>query len=254
MTAHRSEFHSHFLHEAGLPLQAAIPIADLPSELHAELLQACPHAKQFRQLLLIANAGPRFWQAAQDYWRQKQNVDSEYPLPAPEHPLDQFARHLAEQLMQEEIGKGIEYEVLYPGAFSINLQSLGQLLGWHTISPLMIGIHRQFGLWSAYRILMLANTDFASSLPKAGNTDAARVEAPCDSCRQRGCVQACPAQAIDEMGFHLAPCLEYRQRSDSLCRDTCVARLACPVGSEHRYSTEQIAYHYSQSLRMLGKV
>lgn len=239
---------SEYLKEAGFALQAVILVKELPADLHEQLVQACPHTEQFRQLLLFGNAGPGFWHAAHQYL-------GDHPIPIEEHPLDQYASMVARQFMQREVGENVAYQILYPGAFTVNLQSLGQLLGWHTSSPLMIGIHPEYGLWSAYRVLMLANTDFASSLPesrhKAQLTDRIRTKSPCESCQTRDCVQVCPAQAMNEDGFDIERCLGYRKQINSRCQNTCVARLACPVGSEYRYSAEQIHYHYSQSLRLM---
>ena len=67
---------------------------------------------------------------------------------------------VARQFMQREVGRRRLPDPCPSWSPTVNLQNLGQLLGWHTSSPLMIGIHPEYGLWSAYRVLMLANTDF----------------------------------------------------------------------------------------------
>ena len=46
-------------------------------------------------------------------------------------------------------------------------------------------------------------------------------------------------------------CIAQRLRADSACALTCPARLACPVGPEHRYSSAQMAHSYGISLAML---
>ena len=56
---------------------------------------------------------------------------------------------------------------------------------------------------------------------------------------------------MNEERFALEKCLAYRRRGDSHCRDTCLARLACPVGSQHRYDDDQMQHSYAHSLTML---
>jgi hypothetical protein len=53
---------------------------------------------------------------------------------------------------------------------------------------------------------------------------------------------------MDGGRFALPRCLEYRRRPDSACAFTCLARLACPVGSDHRYDAAQLRHSYGQSL------
>ena len=51
-------------------------------------------------------------------------------------------------------------------------------------------------------------------------------------------------------GFDWQACVDYRV-AENTCRDTCLARQACPVGPDHRYSREQMGYHYRISLRTI---
>ena len=65
------------------------------------------------------------------------------------------------------------------------------------------------------------------------------------------CISNCPAGALDEANFSLPKCLAYRKLPDAKCHFTCLARVSCPVGSEHRYSAEQLHHTYSISLRYI---
>ncbi|WMW79689.1 hypothetical protein RF679_13645 [Undibacterium cyanobacteriorum] len=245
----QTKLDSAFLRDVGLNLQAAIPLEQLPETLRQQLHQACPQAADFRQLLLFGNGGPRFWQAAQTHMEANANLTNAQEA----HPLDQFSITMVEQFIRDELGAEASYLFLYPGSFTLNLQSLGSLLAWHQNSPLMIGIHPEFGLWSAYRVLVLCNSNFASSLPLQQRSAEQKSVSICVACQTRACVQACPANAMDHAGFHLDRCWQYRSQEESMCRVRCVARLACPVGTEHRYSDEQIHYHYAQSLVFMRK-
>jgi hypothetical protein len=51
--------------------------------------------------------------------------------------------------------------------------------------------------------------------------------------------------------FALDKCLAFRKLDDSPCAFTCLARLACPVGSAHRYDAGQLLHAYSSSLRIV---
>jgi hypothetical protein len=50
--------------------------------------------------------------------------------------------------------------------------------------------------------------------------------------------------------FSWPACIGFR-RSQAPCRETCLAREACPAGAEFRYGRDQLAYHYTASLRMI---
>ena len=51
--------------------------------------------------------------------------------------------------------------------------------------------------------------------------------------------------------FSLQKCVAWRKQADSPCAFTCLARVACPVGSDHRYCTAQLAHTYSISLQTI---
>ena len=110
----------------------------------------------------------------------------------------------------------------------------------------MVGINAQWGTWFAYRVVVLANTEFEPTRPEVGVS-------PCASCHESPCVDACPGSAITDAGFDLQKCVAYRKKPDSACRATCLARLACPVRKEHRYSGEQIRHTYSISMRIIER-
>ena len=215
------------LDAVGLNLHAVFALDQLPDALRNE----CDPARNYSQLILIGNGGRAMWQAIlREGGRSADPID--------DFSVREVRRWLAAQ------ASGRSYEIVYPGERLVGLQSLGECAGWHFASPFMVGINERWGTWFAYRVAVLANTDFEPTRPVPG-------ESPCTACRPRPCVSACPGKAIEDSGFNLADCVRYRLRPDSACQTTCMARLACPVRAEHRYDDEQIRHAYTISLRFI---
>ena len=218
----------------GLNMQAVFRVADLPQELQQRLAEADPGTAPWRQLLLIGNGGPAFWQHSRGF------------AAGTGHPLDEFALDVVQRFLADA-APGVRYRVLYPGPALVPLQALGALAGWHHPSPMMVGINDYWGMWYAYRVALVADTDF---------TPSARVNSasPCATCVEKPCLSACPASALGEQdGLRLERCLDHRTAPASSCAATCLARLACPVAPQHRYADDQIDYHYRYSLAHVVK-
>ncbi|MEI5678178.1 4Fe-4S dicluster domain-containing protein [Mesorhizobium sp. CGMCC 1.15528] len=105
-------------------------------------------------------------------------------------------------------------------------------------SPLGILMHPEYGLWHAYRGALL----FDHQIP---------IQAPenpihlCDACIGKPCLNSCPVGAYSADGFAYETCLSHvRGPNGAPCRDTgCIARNACPYGTEYRYAAEVQAFH-----------
>lgn len=244
---------SAILHQAGLNCHAVFDVASLPPELRENLLEQCPDALRYKQLLLIGHGGTAMWQALQTQLKE-QSTDVENDGNQDSHPIDQFSIATVQEFLKTE-WSGCSYEIVYPGSRSIGLQSLGHYAGWHHPSPFMVGINAYFGSWFAYRVAVLADTNLPLSAVESAIESATEAQvksaSPCATCVGQVCVSACPAQALNDGQFNLEKCLDYRQQASSLCEKTCVARTACPVGSEHRYTDAQINYHYGRSIKMI---
>ena len=216
------------LDAAGLKLRALFRVADLPPEFLGACADECAG---FASLLLVGHGGRRLWTAV-----QMAEIDS--PDPIDDFTVTCLRRWLAECL--PEVG----YRILYPGSGQPALQALGERAGWHHASPFMVGVNASWGSWFAYRAAVLLDAEFAPTPPLSGTS-------PCLSCSARPCVTACPPGAAGADGFALDACVDWRCRLASPCATSCLARLACPVGAEHRYPTEQIRHSYSRSLAMI---
>jgi len=226
------------LNEAGLNRQAVFALADLPADIRASLEAIAPLAG-YRQLILIGHGGRRLWECVKASGIRSAD------------PIDDFTVRTIAQCFAAQLPDN-RYQLLYPSRHPIGLQQLGALAGWHHASPFMVGIDAEWGSWSAYRAVVLADTRF----PVLAQVDRSTLASghPCASCQTRACIAACPAGALSDGPFKLERCLAYRKQPDSACRTTCQARLACPLGAEHRYTDEQISHSYSISLRMIEEL
>jgi len=227
---------------AGLNLHHVFDLAALPPELLATLdLGPDEQAGRgpYRQLILIGHLGRDCWAALRR--RGLHGV----------HPLDQFVGECVAGWMGATL-PGHAWRQLFPGPAPVGLQRLGALAGWHQSSPFGVGVDAEWGSWFAYRAVLLADTD----LPLTPRRESA---SPCLDCRDRPCLAACPADALSAPadwlraggGEGLRRCLDHRLQPTSNCQDRCRARNACPVGAPHRYTDEQIAYHYLHSMRFI---
>lgn len=116
-------------------------------------------------------------------------------------------------------------------------------------SPLGMLIHPDYGLWHGYRGAILFAADVFAELDLSGaqapNLEAAPIH-PCDMCLGRPCLSLCPVGAFSEQGFDVAACrghLETGAGQEGCMAGGCLARDACPVGQDFRYSPEQIRFH-----------
>jgi epoxyqueuosine reductase len=224
----RSPFPADFLNQAGINRQHVFDLAQLPQD----VVQTLGSTDGYRQLILLGHGGRKLWECV-----QASGI-------AGEHPIDDFCVRTVGRWFAEHL-PGARFRIVYPGATPVGLQALGKLAGWHHASPFMVGIDGEWGSWYAYRAAVLADTDFCPFLPVDRSI-------PCLDCLDQPCLAACPADAL-RGGFSLARCASFRGQEDSACRHTCLARLACPVGRQHRYDDEQIKHSYSRSLAMLRK-
>jgi hypothetical protein len=219
------------LARAGLNLYAVFNLDQLPRDIIDNLSDNGIHSSAYRQLILVGHGGPELWQALQQ-------TDWNSP-----HPIDHFTLERVNTALNNAPDCS-SFSAIYPGDKPVGLQRLGELAGWHHATPFKVGINPQWGSWFAYRAAYLADSNFATTAPLPGNS-------PCASCSEKPCVSNCPANALEGGEFNLKRCIDYRLTKESPCREHCLARLSCPVGREHRYSREQVKYHYGVSMAMI---
>ena len=221
-----------YLDNEGINLFSIIDLAGLTADLKAKLAAGCPQLDSYSQLLLFGHGGTRFWQRLSELEIESSN------------PVDERSVHVIAAWLGK-FAKGSDHKILYPGISTVPLQDLGRLSGWHHDSPLGLGIHPTYGLWFAYRGVVLLDTAFS---PTIALTD----PSPCRSCEASPCITACPTEALSHDRFDVNKCVAYRLEDESNCASKCIARLACPL-DEYRYTEQQMTYHYSHSLATIKR-
>ena len=212
--------------ERGLTLQAVMAVSALPADV---LCSLTPEQQRYRQLVLFGHVGGAVWSQALA------------EAPDSDHPIDTAVqRWVARGMRAHELR--VAWECVYPGDTALSLIRLGEWAGWHHPSPFWQGVDAEWGSWFAYRAVLLANTDWPL-------TPRRERRSPCWDCVGQPCVAACPALALGvDQALGLNRCSDHRLQTASSCEERCLARLACPVGTEHRYSADQLQHHYRYSL------
>ena len=193
------------------------------------VIQKGPMLKPEQMLVLIGNSSKGMW--------PKFSQSEEFKLGLSD-PLDRWSQGLGEALAAQYGGRAI-----YPftGPPYPPFLSWSQRNGDSFQSPLGLHIHRQYGLWHAYRFGIILDRHHLSE----ANVEASKAAShPCINCIQP-CMQACPVGAFSSNGYDVAACRTYINKNPqtSCAQGGCAARLACPVGPEGGYVAEQHQYH-----------
>ena len=185
-----------------------------------------------RSLVLIGNAGSVMWAAFAAGRRDEPD------------PLDGWTRRVVDP-MAGQLGA----RAVYPNDRPYRpFQAWAQRAESVHPSPLGILIHPVYGLWHAYRAALLFPA-VLEGLPERGN-----APSPCESCVGRPCLSACPVSAFDGKSYDVAACAGHLRAgaAPDCARLGCRARDACPVATNHRYPSEQIAFHMAAFVKSRG--
>lgn len=229
------------LAEHGLNIFGVAACRDLPENLAHALPSREAGRKPWASLLVAANGGRRMWEAiAEEVALGRAAADESHPVDV--HTARALAEFIRMCLSDGEVRSVFPRQ---PDAAHFPIQAFGEWMGWVHPSPLGIGISPTWGLWHAYRFAIVTTLE----LPP---TARAAVPSPCDSCASRPCIPVCPPGAVKKSRHRMATfdvrsCSEFRIREGSVCAEKCLARIACPVGPEHRYVTSQMSHVYGRS-------
>ena len=227
----------------GLELILSSPISPLAATPADPLFKAVGDGAVPRgatHLVVLLQTGANYW----EHLRNLRNRDPE--LDAHADPLDTLSRRLSLRLstLLGEAHQGSEF----PFASSLNFVALGQRMGAGLPSRLRVLIHPVYGTWITFRMLFYIR-DSRGVLP---TTPPIAVDA-CNGC-PAPCIPACPAGAFvgkagaEQLDYPMS--FRYRKDHGGTCADACAARVACPVGAEHRYPADSLAHSHHRAFAM----
>jgi hypothetical protein len=157
------------------------------------------------------------------------------------HPLDRWSQRVIGGLASE-----LGAADFYPSGSSsppLPFQRLARRCEPVHPSPIGLLIHETYGLWHAYRGgLCLRQRIALPALQQAGS--------PCGRCPDRPCLAACPVHAFETGSLDVEACVRHvRSAAGADCRNHgCLARRACPIGTQYRYAAPQASFHMAAFL------
>ena len=202
-------------------------------EFTAELFRSQADADLGQSGILIGNVGSKMWD------RFVRSI--EYGDGKP-NPMNRWTAKIVGELANSTNGLPIYPfdEPYWP------FQKFAQKAAKVQPSPLGILIHPEFGLWHAFRAVLVFDDPVEVLQSYVSKHYIEEVQNhPCNDCLEKPCLSSCPVGAIDENGLNPSTCFAHlKTGSDPNCLATgCEARNACPVGSANRYCQEQIQFH-----------
>jgi hypothetical protein len=105
-------------------------------------------------------------------------------------------------------------------------------------SPLGVLAHERLGLWFAFRGAFLL-AEAVEPAEEAGG-------GPCETCSEKPCLDACPADALSRAhGYEPGTCRAHvaGAGAETCGARGCLVRHACPFGQDYAYAPEQAAFH-----------
>lgn len=218
----------------------------------AERFDACqPCDRRVREMragcgtvVVLGTGGRSFWQHFKSQDRNAVNG------PGSAEAADRFARRQAHELAAWLSMQGVTGTVIEPSPRTpVRFACLAEAAGLGIVSPVTGHLlHPEFGPWLSLRALLLLDGEPFGTV---ANASIAHRFQPCCGCPQP-CVTACAPRVFDGAGrSDLQRCGEHRHEGN--CESGCGARLACPVGADHRDAPDEFAHRHGQTMVQLRK-
>lgn len=186
-----------------------------------------------KRALLIGNAGPQMWR---HFSQSPEFVDAQ------PDPLNRWTQRVVNQACGGDVDLA-QKRLLFPFGTDIwPFQRWARRAMGISASPLGMLIHPEFGLWFALRAVLVSEADEAFGLAQQGSIKPVH---PCSKCVEKPCLSSCPVQAYDGKTLRVDKCAGHLQGGSSpdCMKRGCVARNACPVGTDWQYPPEQLRFH-----------
>ncbi|MGY5775366.1 ferredoxin [Rhizobium sp. LEGMi135b] len=182
-----------------------------------------------RSVILLGNIGGSIWPAFSKWLDMPANGTSK-------DPLDDWSKAII-----RPVASGLGVTAYFPSDFPWQpFQRWAMQAEGLKASPLGILIHPEYGLWHGYRGAL----GFTDTLE--GMEEPRFSLHPCDLCVEKPCLAACPVAALTSAGFDVPGCRSHLRMSEGQAgcmTGGCLARNACPIGTDYRYPAEQLAFH-----------
>ncbi len=162
--------------------------------------------------------------------------------PAGDDPVDRWVIAQVEHALTAPEGPRIQVatEVRYapePPPRRVAMQRLADLSGLAWLSPAHLNVHPVYGPWIALRAAIVFDLEAPPERLRPPADD------PCGHCR-RACVPRLEAALASAETADMEGVAANWQRWVAV-------RDACPLGREHRYSAQQLRYHYTKDRLLL---
>lgn len=183
-------------------------------------------------LAMVGNAGSAIWEPF---------INSYEFADAYDDSLDRWTKRVLGDVASKA-GLGVVYPFQGPPYYPF--QRWAQRAEPVFSSPIGVLIHPEYGLWHAYRAALLLPED-------PGFPERADATSPCDRCREKPCLSACPVDAFTSDGYDVAACASHLSASSgkACVEGGCRARAACPMGHSYVYSEDHLAFHMAAFVR-----
>lgn len=129
----------------------------------------------------------------------------------------------------------------HKGPQFVSLLQLAEISQLATISPVQLAVHPEYGLWFGLRAALILDADFPGTTTNNSLPEGNSAENPCTNCDAPCKATLERLTAGENQSTHGATWQHWIQVRD-----------ACPVGSRHRYSDQQVNYHHSKDRTLLN--
>jgi hypothetical protein len=191
-----------------------------------DLVPAAASGAPIGTLVLLGFAGPAQWPSF---------ATSAEAMDAAPDPLDRWSRRII-----GDLAAASGATAFYPFGGAPFLPFLAWARRAEPVHPSPLGmlIHPDWGLWHSYRGALGFTARLALPAPD-------RRPSPCLTCSDRPCLSACPVGAFAPGRYDAGRCATHLATAKAgACNAAgCLARRACPVGTEAEQPPAQAAFH-----------
>lgn len=191
---------------------------------HEALVPVQPFGRSGALALLVGNT-KALWPHFTEAYRASEELQRD------ENPLDRWVETVVSGIIDKREEPCVKHYSHSVGDDFVSMLHLAESSGIAKIGPAQLAAHPTYGPWFALRCVLVFDRD----APQAAD----QLAFPCE-----GCVAPCMAALQEATAVSGDPSVAGFVRDN--WEDWLAVREVCPVGREHRYSDNQIIYHYAR--------